>query len=98
MTSSGSITNPENYESQPYIKITGSGTVTLTINSKAYKINSISSYIELDSEFMSAYKGSTLCNNQIAFTEFPLLQPGSNTISWTGSVSRIEIVPRWRTL
>ena len=98
LTSAGSVTNPENYESQPYIKITGSGTVTLTINSKAYKVNSISSYIELDSELMSAYKGSTLCNNKIEFTEFPVLQPGSNSISWTGSVTRIEIVPRWRTI
>ncbi len=98
LTSSGTITNPESYDSQPYIKITGSGSVTLTINSKAYLINGISSYIELDSELMSAYKGSTLCNNQIAFTEFPVLRSGSNTISWTGSVSKIEIVPRWRCL
>ena len=69
LTSSGTITNPESYDSQPYIKITGSGSVTLTINSKAYLINSISSYIELDSELMSAYKGSTLCNDKIGFTD-----------------------------
>ncbi|MBR5113191.1 MAG: phage tail family protein, partial [Clostridia bacterium] len=97
LTSSGTITNPESYDSQPYIKITGSGSVTLTINSKAYLINSISSYIELDSELMSAYKGSTLCNDKIGFTEFPILTPGSNSISWTGSVTKVEIIPRWRT-
>ena len=98
LTSSGTITNPESYDSQPYIKITGSGSVTLTINSKAYLINSISSYIELDSELMSAYKGSTLCNDKIGFTEFPVLKPGSNSVSWTGSVTKVEIVPRWRCL
>lgn len=97
-TASGTISNPEAFESLPYIKITGSGNITLYINSKAYAVTSVSSYIEIDSELMAAYKGSTLCNDKISFTEFPVLQPGSNTISWTGSVTKVEITPRWRTL
>lgn len=98
LTSSRTITNPEGFSSQPYIKITGSGNITLYIGSKSYYISSVSSYIELDSELMSAYKGTTLCNSKIGFTEFPELEPGNNTISWSGSVTKIEIIPRWRTL
>lgn len=97
-TSAGTIANPEGFSSQPYIKITGSGNITLYIGSKSYYITSVSSYIELDSELMSAYKGATLCNSQIGFTEFPELAPGSNSISWSGSVTKVEIIPRWRTL
>ena len=97
-TSSFVITNPESYDAEPYMKISGSGDVTLYINSKAYKINNISSYIEIDSELMAAYKGNVLCNNQIGFAEFPILSSGENSISWTGTVSKIEIKPRWKTL
>lgn len=97
-TSARSITNPEGFESLPYIKITGSGNVTLYINSKSYYMSSIGPSIELDSELMCAYRGSTLLNSKLGFTEFPVLQPGINNISWSGSVTKIEIVPRWRTL
>lgn len=98
LTSSGTVVNPEAFPSEPYIKITGSGNVTLSIGSKAYYITGISSYIELDSEMMAAYKASVLQNSKIGFIEFPLLYPGNNAISWTGTVTKVEIIPRWRTL
>jgi predicted phage tail component-like protein len=98
LTDTGTVTNPEAFLSQPYIKITGTGNVTLHIGSNSYSIVGVSSYIELDSELMAAYKGSVLCNDKINFTEFPVLPPGANSISWTGTVSKVEIVPRWRTL
>lgn len=98
LTSEGTITNPEAFESLPYIKITGSGNVTLHIGNKSYSMTSISPNIELDSELMAAYRGSTLLNHKINFTEFPKLMPGANNISWTGNVTKVEIVPRWRTL
>ncbi len=97
-TKTAYISNPEAYDSLPYIKITGSGNVTLNIGSVGYSITNISSYIELDCELMSAYKGTTLCNNKINFTEFPTIPPGTSRISWTGTVTKVEIIPRWRTL
>lgn len=30
--------------------------------------------------------------------DFPVLLPGTNAISWTGSVTKIEIRPNWRYL
>ena len=98
LTASGTITNPESFPALPYIKITGSGAVTLTIGAKAYSFTSVPTYLKIDSELMSCYKGSTLYNNRIGFTEFPVLQPGNNSISWTGSVTKVEIIPNWRTL
>ena len=98
LTSSGTVINPESFPALPYIKITGSGAVTLNIGAKAYSFTSIPTYLEVNSELMSCYKGSTLYNNRIGFTEFPVLQPGNNSISWTGSVTKVEIIPNWRTL
>lgn len=93
------ITNPEAYASQPYIKIiAGSGTVSLYIGNKQYAFNGISSYLEVDSELMSAYKGSTLCNNKIMFSSFPTLEPGANAIHVSSGVTKVEIIPRWRTI
>lgn len=99
--SSGSIKvrNPAAYASQPYIKITaGSGDVSLSIGNKEYSFTGIDGYIEIDSELMSAYKGSTLCNDKILFTSFPVLEPGNNTIQVSSGITKVEIIPRWRTI
>ena len=96
LTEPGTVTNPEAFAALPYIKITGGGDITLFIGSRAYAIRSVESYIELDSKLMAAYKGSVLCNDKINFTEFPVLPPGESNISWTGEVTQVEIVPRWR--
>ena len=58
----------------------------------------ISSYVEVDSELMSAYKGETLCNDKILFTRFPELEPGENMIQVSTGISKVEIIPRWRTI
>jgi predicted phage tail component-like protein len=94
----GTLTNPETFASLPYIKITGGGNITLHIDNRSYSLTGVSSYIELDSELMAAYKGSVLCNDKINFTEFPVLPSGGSNISWTGAVTQVDIVPRWRTL
>jgi predicted phage tail component-like protein len=98
LTEPWTVINPEAFLCLPYIKIIGSGDITLFIGAHAYAIRSVESYIELDSELMAAYKGSVLCNEKINFTEFPVLSPGESNISWTGAVTQIEIVPRWRTV
>ncbi|MBQ2775169.1 MAG: phage tail family protein [Clostridia bacterium] len=98
LTSGGTLINPTSFDSLPYIKITGSGNVTLHVNNKSYSLTSISPNIEIDSEMMAVYRGATLLNNKASFDEFPVLSAGENTISWTGTVSKVEIIPRWRVL
>ena len=94
MTAAGTLYNAEQYESKPYIKVVGSGTITLAINSSSVTLSSVNEYIELDSEMLNAYKGTAAANNQMS-GDFPVFAPGDNTISWVGNVTRLEIVPRW---
>lgn len=94
MTAAGTLYNAEQYESKPYIKVVGSGTITLAINSSSVTLSSVDEYIELDSEMLNAYKGTAAANNQMS-GDFPVFAPGDNTISWVGNVTRLEIVPRW---
>lgn len=101
-TSAGSISNPTMFAAKPLIKVTGSGNVTLTVGTYTVAISGISSYINLDCEDQDAYKtASENQNNKVTITagdSFPVLVPGSNAISWTGSVTKVEITPRWWTL
>lgn len=101
-TSAGSISNPTLFPAKPLIKITGSGNVTLTVGTYTVTISGISSYINLDCEDQDAYKTAAENeNNKVTLPAgqgYPVLVPGSNAISWTGTVTRVEITPRWWTL
>lgn len=93
------LKNNGNYKSYPIIKITGSGDVTININSNSYTLTGVSGYISIDSNYLTVYKDTA---NEIAkLTSGDLsklvLNPGSNTISLTGSVTMVEIIcnSRW---
>ena len=98
-STSMSVTNPTAFESKPYIKIFGSGAVTLNISSgdstSSWTISAIDEYTEIDSELMNCFKGTVLKNDTVTGDGFPLLQSGVSTIACVGDVTRIEIIPRW---
>ena len=89
--------NPTNQVAKPLIKITGSSG-TFTIGDRTVTLNAINEYIMLDSELEHAYKGLTNCNANISALYFPVLNTGANTITWTGNITAVEIIPRWWTL
>lgn len=97
LTTTSTIFNPGTVYSDPYIKIIGSGNVTLTINSNNYNFTGIDGYIEIDSELKICYK-DTLNQGEKMSGDFPLLDVGNNYIAWAGTVTGIEIIPRWREL
>lgn len=83
------------YKSKPIITIYGSGPATLNINGKAFSITSIGGKISLDSELEEIYEGK---GQYFESDNFPILQIGENSISWTGNISKVEIIPNWRCL
>ena len=93
MTASGTITNPTQFESKPLIVVTGTG--TLTVNGVAITITA--SPTTIDCEAMEAYNGTTSRNGSITLSpnRFPVLSPGSNSITKTSGISQIKITPRW---
>lgn len=98
ITAAATITNPEFWESKPYIKIIGNGNITLSINNKSYYFTNIDKYIEIDSEIQCCFKDAELQNTKANFIDFPILAEGKNDISFVGDVSEVIIVPRWCTL
>ena len=102
LISAGAIFNPTSKTALPVIKIFGTGDVTLTVNGLPFVIKNIVGSIVLDCNLGLAYRevGETMYNenDKIYTRTYPFLKVGSNTISWTGTVTKVEIEPRWRTL
>lgn len=92
-----SITNPGTVFSLPKIKVEGSGDITLTIAGKALMLEGVVDGIIIDSEMMDAYNldATELLNEQM-IGDFPILPTGTFAVSWSGSVSKVTITPRWR--
>ena len=93
-----SLTNQTTTTALPVIKVTGTGTVVLTVNGTGITLTGLTSSITLDSELQEAYTGLTTNMNSSMNGNFPVLKIGSNTISWTGTVTKVEIDPNWRWL
>lgn len=91
LTTSPSILNNLGKISKPIITIHGTGSVSLSINSQLIQAD-IDGYSTIDSELMESYKDSTL---KIFTGPFPELIEGVNEISWTGTVTKVEVIPRW---
>lgn len=95
-SSSGTITNPTLLPSKPLIRVYGYG--TLTIGSDVITIASTgNSYVDIDSEIMDCFYGTTNVNNKVTFqsNDFPELKPGSTGIARSGNITKVEITPRW---
>ena len=99
VTSSGTtVSNPGDVVSRPRIKITGSGTITLTAGGKTLTLTGVESgwYVDSDLQWVTDGNGTPL---QGVYTgEFPVFNPGNNTMQFTGSVTKLTIEGRWRYL
>ena len=95
-----SVINRGNIFSKPKITLYGSGIVYLSLN--GVQIFAVylgeSGQITIDSAQMNAYQGETLMNRSVVGDYENLVLPiGTNTISWTGDVTGIEVedFSRW---
>lgn len=73
------------------IKIYGSGNIQLTINGETMQIKNVSSYVEIDSYLMQVRNQDKTSKDRDTLGDFTLLEKGENTISYTGTVTKIVI-------
>lgn len=95
-----SVNNVGLEKSKPIIKLTGSGTVGLSLNGSTiltYTFPANETEVIIDSLIEEAYLGGVYKNRNMVGA-FPVLEPGANTISWSGSLTKIEIQPKSRWL
>ena len=87
-------------KSKPIIKLTGSGTVAIQLNGATifnYNFPDNESEVIIDSIKEEAYLNGFYKNRNMT-GEFPILELGENTISWSGNLTKIEIDPKSRWL
>lgn len=87
------IFNNGNYKSKPIIKICGSGTIEfkqegITIFNYSFPEND--TYVVIDSDKQDAYVNDALKNRNM-LGDFPVLKIGKNIVSWTGTITKIEV-------
>jgi len=93
------VTNSGTQYAEPKITLTGSGDIALTIGAQTLNVTGLASKIALDMEARVAYNPDDTTQNLCSTVsgDWPLLiQPGSNAVSWTGTVSAVSMVANWR--
>lgn len=92
---SGIITNPGMRYSRPVYKITHTGACVLSVNGETTQIDATAaSPIFIDSDRMFAYDEAGTNQTRHTTGQFPFLQPGTNTVSTTGSA--VTVIGNWR--
>lgn len=97
LTSAGTIYNSGSANSKPIVKVFGTGAITLAINGNIINLTNVIEYVTINSDLVDCYKDTLLKNNDMN-GDFPILVTGNNTISWTGTVTKVEIIPNFRYL
>lgn len=86
--------------SKPIMTLNGSGTVEISVNGVGvftYTFPEGENEVVIDSEKQDAYLGDVLKNRNMN-GEFPILQPKTNRIEWSGDIKNIKVFPRSRWL
>ncbi|WP_297520513.1 phage tail domain-containing protein [uncultured Clostridium sp.] len=91
------IGNKGNYESEPIITISGRGNVGIVIGQQNFTLENIVDNITVDTPLLEVYQGVNVLNKKFR-GEFPIIPLDDSLISWTGDVSKIEIITNWRCL
>lgn len=71
------------------IKIYGNGNIQLTVNGETMQINNVTDYVEIDSNLLQVRNKDKTSKDNDTLGDFILLEKGENTISYTGTVTKI---------
>ena len=97
-TSGVSITNRGTIFSEPYITVYGSGDISLIIGSRTLEIADVDGSIVIDNEAKLAYKGDVNLCGSVTGDNWLIFPEGVSTLSWTGNVGKVVVIPKWRDL
>jgi len=98
MSSAGVILNEGNVPCEPRIQVNAAGDFSITVGLQRIEVTGGSIIIDSEMRDCLSTDGASLANNRAILTEFPVLESGYTSISWTGSVSSVTIKKRVRYL
>lgn len=100
--SASTLSNPSNEIALPLITVYGIGPGEISVGGVTVEILALEDQVTLDCEIQNAYRQvgdapPANKNGEISAPIFPVLNPGDNAVSWTGGITKVEIIPRWWT-
>lgn len=99
ITKSKTMVNPTQFDAKPLITVKGNGNGDINIGGYAIKLENIEGEIIVDCELEESYRGTVNQNGKVKLSNgYPLLKPGDNFITFTGSIQSVTIIPRWWTI
>ena len=102
-TTNGTIRNTTNEIALPIVKVTTNntqGSVSIGNHSITIKAGAGTDPITVDCELQDAWSGASNKNSYIVLTdgEFPVIDPGTQTVTFDGGIQSVEVIPRWWTV
>lgn len=104
INSTTTLRNPTFHVAEPIITVYGSGAGGINVGGYMVEIDSIDGWVTIDSSRLDVYKktqGSTVNKNntvRMGTKGYPMLGVGEITISFTGLITKLEVVPKWWTI
>lgn len=93
------LLNPTNQLASPIIMVYGNGSGTFLMGDYGCSISEINGSIVINSEIQDCYSGTVNRNSDVTLNKgFPKLTSGQNEISFSGGITKMEVVPKWWTL
>ena len=91
------INNLGNYISKPIFQIEGAGTIKIILNNNSVFVYNFDEdgRVVIDSEKQDAYLGNALKNRNMT-GDFPILNKGTNIITWDGLIKNIKVSSKSR--
>jgi len=95
VTNGTNVANQFEIDAKPIIRIVGEGNITLNIGGQPLVLRGISQGCMIDSETqtITSLDGSVTLFDRM-YSPFPVLRPGNNQVTFTGSVNQVFITPR----
>lgn len=93
--SAASIEIGGSYYCQPIYQITGSGDITLSVNSASlFTLYNVDGYVTVDTALMMCHKNGLHVKSS---GKLPFLSPGTNMLFWSSNVTAVEVTKneRW---
>lgn len=92
------ISNPTLFPAKPLVTLTGSGSAVLYFGNNSLSISNIGGSVTIDIRDHKAYNGSTNRNYTITGLYENMLLKGKTQIRWSGSITKMTMIPRWWTI
>lgn len=90
--------NPYFFPALPILRVYGWGTIKVNNYQLLLNQDTTTPYIDIDCDLKDAYYGSLNRNSFLEVADWPVLDPGDNTVTFGSNIEKVEITPRWWTI